>query len=175
MTGALMAMSFVQAAELTRGLSTQMLHAEQALVRASLRNVFDPVRKALSVNLHRFQVGNVSVEDTDDLRRLLLPAMREVESVGSMMVGDEAGYQWLLMRYDDAVVRSPLLAEQVDLPPVLPATPRYFTREFHRVPDLVDEVRGTHQPMVATELDSPFEFQRKRNLGPNPFQAYVSV
>lgn len=49
------------------------------------------------------------------------------------------------------------------------------TREFHRVPDLVDEVRGTHQPMVATELDSPFEFQRKRNLGPNPFQAYVSV
>ncbi|MGE3163516.1 MAG: tRNA (N6-isopentenyl adenosine(37)-C2)-methylthiotransferase MiaB [Planctomycetota bacterium] len=49
------------------------------------------------------------------------------------------------------------------------------TREFHRVPDLVDEVRGTHRPLVATELDSPFEFQRRRNLGPNPYQAYVSV
>ncbi|MEM7167579.1 MAG: tRNA (N6-isopentenyl adenosine(37)-C2)-methylthiotransferase MiaB [Planctomycetota bacterium] len=49
------------------------------------------------------------------------------------------------------------------------------TREFHRVPDLIDEIRGTGESIVATELDSPLEFQRQRNLGPNPFHAYVSV
>lgn len=49
------------------------------------------------------------------------------------------------------------------------------TREFHRIPDLIDEVRGNAGAVVATELDSPLEFVRKRNLGPTPHQAYVSV
>lgn len=49
------------------------------------------------------------------------------------------------------------------------------TREFHRVPDLIDEIRAGTESIVATELDSPLEFQRQRNLGPNPFHAYVSV
>ena len=49
------------------------------------------------------------------------------------------------------------------------------TREFHRLPALIDEVRTTGEPSVATAMDSPLEFQRTRNLGPNPYHAYVSV
>ena len=49
------------------------------------------------------------------------------------------------------------------------------TREFHRLPELIAEVRGSTRTLVATELDSPFQFHRRRNLNPNPFMAYVSV
>ncbi len=49
------------------------------------------------------------------------------------------------------------------------------TREFHRLPQLIEEARGGQDPLLATELDSPLVFARKRNLGPNPHQAYLSV
>lgn len=49
------------------------------------------------------------------------------------------------------------------------------TREFHRLPDMIDEIRSGHEPIVATELDSVLEFTRRHNFGPTPSQAYVSV
>lgn len=49
------------------------------------------------------------------------------------------------------------------------------TREFHRMPDLIAEVRASGEPIVATAMDSPLEFLRTQNLGPNPAQAYISV
>ena len=50
------------------------------------------------------------------------------------------------------------------------------TREFHLLPELIDETRGGERaPRLATAMDSPLEFQRTRNLGPNPHHAYVSV
>ena len=49
------------------------------------------------------------------------------------------------------------------------------TREFQRIPDLIEEVRGSKERLLATEMDSPLEFVRRRNLGPNPWHAYVSV
>ena len=49
------------------------------------------------------------------------------------------------------------------------------TREFDRLPDLIDEARGESQSILATEMDSPLEFVRQRNLGPQPWHAFVSV
>lgn len=49
------------------------------------------------------------------------------------------------------------------------------TREFQRIPDLIEEVRGSKERLLATEMDSPLEFVRSRNLGPNRWHAYVSV
>ncbi|MEM7260465.1 MAG: tRNA (N6-isopentenyl adenosine(37)-C2)-methylthiotransferase MiaB [Planctomycetota bacterium] len=49
------------------------------------------------------------------------------------------------------------------------------TREFHRLPQMIDQVRGGSEPLLATELDSPLEFHRSQNLGPSGSQAYVSV
>ncbi len=49
------------------------------------------------------------------------------------------------------------------------------TREFDRLPDLIEEARGEKETLLATEMDSPLEFVRQRNLGPNPWHAYVSV
>lgn len=49
------------------------------------------------------------------------------------------------------------------------------TNEFGRLPDLIDEVRAGGEPRLATEMDSPVVFERRRNLGPAPWHAYVSV
>ncbi len=49
------------------------------------------------------------------------------------------------------------------------------TREFHRLSDMIAEVRSGAEPLVATELDSPLEFHRSQNMGPSSCQAYVSV
>lgn len=49
------------------------------------------------------------------------------------------------------------------------------TREFHRLPDLIADVRAGSEPIVATELDSVLEFTRKNNYGPTGHHAYVSI
>ena len=49
------------------------------------------------------------------------------------------------------------------------------TREFDQLPDLIDAARAGEEPSLATEMDSPLVFQRRRNLGPQPWHAYVSV
>ena len=46
--------------------------------------------------------------------------------------------------------------------------------EFLRVPELILEARRRGQ-VAALDLEKPVHFVRKRNLGPNPYQAYVSV
>ncbi len=130
-TGLLGAWSLAQEASLVRGLSNQMMVSERALVMASLRDIFDPVRTALSVNLDRFRSGAARQSDTDGLRGLLLPSLARFDFVGSMMVGDLHGYQWLLLKYGDTVVASPLLAGQPNLPALTPGQPQYVTREFH--------------------------------------------
>jgi tRNA-2-methylthio-N6-dimethylallyladenosine synthase len=49
------------------------------------------------------------------------------------------------------------------------------TREFDQLPSLIDEAREASEPRLATEMDSPLVFQRRRNRGPQPWHAYVSV
>ena len=49
------------------------------------------------------------------------------------------------------------------------------TREFDRLPELIEEARGESSTLLATDMDSPLEFVRQRNLGPNRWHAFVSV
>ncbi len=46
--------------------------------------------------------------------------------------------------------------------------------EFLRLPELIDSARRGER-VAALDLDTEVSFQRTRNHGPNPFQAYVSV
>jgi tRNA-2-methylthio-N6-dimethylallyladenosine synthase len=46
--------------------------------------------------------------------------------------------------------------------------------EFLRLPELVDAARGGGQ-VAALDLEREVKFTRTRNLGPNPFSAFVSV
>ena len=49
------------------------------------------------------------------------------------------------------------------------------TREFDQLPELIESARSGAEPRLVTEMDSPLVFQRRRNLGPQPWHAYVSV
>ncbi len=49
------------------------------------------------------------------------------------------------------------------------------TAEFLRLPRLLDEARGATSPIMAVDLTADLKFERRRNLGLNRFQAYVSV
>ncbi|MCZ6793480.1 MAG: tRNA (N6-isopentenyl adenosine(37)-C2)-methylthiotransferase MiaB [Planctomycetota bacterium] len=46
--------------------------------------------------------------------------------------------------------------------------------EFLRLPELIDEARRNGR-VAALDLERPVRFERRRNLGPNPYQAFVSV
>ncbi|MEM7262511.1 MAG: tRNA (N6-isopentenyl adenosine(37)-C2)-methylthiotransferase MiaB [Planctomycetota bacterium] len=46
--------------------------------------------------------------------------------------------------------------------------------EFLRIPELITESRKQGQ-VAALDLDAPVKFTRRRNFGPLPFQAFVSV
>ena len=46
--------------------------------------------------------------------------------------------------------------------------------EFLRLPDLIDEARRVGQ-VAALRLDTPVRTRRTANLGPNPYQAFISV
>jgi tRNA-2-methylthio-N6-dimethylallyladenosine synthase len=48
------------------------------------------------------------------------------------------------------------------------------TGEFLRLPELIETARRTGR-VAALDLSKPVSFARTRNLGPSPFQAYVSV
>ncbi|MBN1418474.1 MAG: tRNA (N6-isopentenyl adenosine(37)-C2)-methylthiotransferase MiaB [Planctomycetes bacterium] len=49
------------------------------------------------------------------------------------------------------------------------------TREFGRLPELIEQVRRRRAPVVALAMDACDEPRRERNLGPSPFQAYVAI
>ena len=48
------------------------------------------------------------------------------------------------------------------------------TGEFLRLPDLIETARNSGQ-VRAVDLDADIRIERRRNLGPNPAQAFVSV
>jgi tRNA-2-methylthio-N6-dimethylallyladenosine synthase len=49
------------------------------------------------------------------------------------------------------------------------------TGEFLKLPQLLEEARRSRTPVVATDLEADVKFERRRNLGPNRAQAFVSV
>lgn len=69
--------------------------------------------------------------------------------MGSLLVADDSGYQLLIMRYDEKVVRSSLLAGVPDRPSVPEGPPAYFTREFR--PD----EWGTRSLWILWDGDTP--------------------
>lgn len=49
------------------------------------------------------------------------------------------------------------------------------TREFTRLPGMIDEVRRERHPVLAADPRAEVAYKRRRNLGRTPFQAYLSV
>lgn len=130
LTCALVTLSLLEEDRLVAGLAAPVIERMQTHAGTELQRRFDPVRSRLAVHVRRIRAGQIRVGQPDALKDLLLPSIRELQGAHSMMVGDESGYQFLLMRYDQSVIDSPLLAEHADLPAPDPDQIQFFTREF---------------------------------------------
>ena len=117
-----------------RGARTDLarIALERALARTNgdLDEIFEPMKRQLAIDLRDVRMGNVPRYDAGEHVRHFLPALRELPMVRSMMAGDTAGHQLLLMRYDSMVVRSPLLEGRLELTAVVPNEERFVTRDF---------------------------------------------
>ncbi len=112
--------------ELATAIAADVRHAAEARIHGLL----DPIEARLATDLRRAHAGRIPLYDATAVKDLLLPVAQSMKSVGSLMVGDEAGHQILLMRWDALVQQSPLLQGRNDLPPVVAGRTQYFTRDF---------------------------------------------
>ena len=111
-------------------LARALLERTLARTNGDLTELLAPVKRQMAIDWHEVRMGSVPRYDAAAHLKHFLPALRELPIVGSMMVGDTAGHQLLLMRYDSTVTASPLLEGRTDLPTPAPGDPQYFTRDF---------------------------------------------
>ncbi len=130
LTVVLLALSFVQRDRLVRDLAPKLLGSAQSHVHSELDRLFGTIRSRLAVQFRQAEAGRLEPFESGPLTKAMLPEVQHLPSVGSVMLGDTTGYQFLVMRYDSLVTRSPLLAGRTDLPPPSTIAPQYFTREF---------------------------------------------
>ena len=125
----LMVLALLERRQARTDLSRAVLERALARTNGDLSELFAPVRRQLAIDWHEVRMGEVPRYDAAAHARYFLPAMRELPMVGSMMVGDTAGHQLLLMRYDSTVLHSPLLEGRTDLPVPARGTTQFFTRD----------------------------------------------
>ncbi|MEZ6036985.1 MAG: ATP-binding protein [Planctomycetota bacterium] len=102
----------------------------QTRVEAQLQQLLQPLERRLATDLDRVRAGGLRRYQPAELTQQLLPSMRHLRGVESMMIGDERGHQLLLMRWSTEARGSPLLEGVPELPPVLPGSNQYFTRDY---------------------------------------------
>ncbi len=102
-------------ARLVRNIATPIVELAQENGLAHIDSLVTPIRSELAETLRLARSGRLPRGDAVAIKDALLPSMYELRGVGSMMVGDESGYQLLIMRYDERVTQSPLL-QGIELP-----------------------------------------------------------
>lgn len=128
--GGILIASYLGTHRLVQSVSRSLLRSTTQEVEQRLRGLFSPIEWAVLEKRTAIELGAFSA-GVDADRAELIPALFSLPHVGSVMVGDENGYQLLVMRYDEAAYRAPLLnARQIGLPAPAADAHRLFTREF---------------------------------------------
>jgi|CXWL01.1.fsa_nt_gi signal transduction histidine kinase/ActR/RegA family two-component response regulator len=112
-------------------LSRQITAETHAAAERRLADLFSPVERALLLDHGLVTRGLVERYQPESLVRLLLPGLEQLPQSGSMMVSDASGYQFLIMRYGQLALSSPLIADhRAALPAPVPGVLQFFTRDF---------------------------------------------
>jgi two-component system, cell cycle sensor histidine kinase and response regulator CckA len=128
-----LAMAALQEARHERQLLSAIIERIQVQVDGALRQLLVPVERQLLRDLERVRRERMPRGDASEMLDTLLPPMRLLDGVQSMMLGDATGYQLLVMQWSEAVLASPLLQGVADLPPAPPAgVEQFFVREVRR-------------------------------------------
>ncbi len=128
--GSMLIPALLQERRNERHLAAEIVHGIQQQVVAEARQSMAPLDHQVRIDLDRIRAGQLPRGHTKELKDVLLPTLRNLRGVESMMVGDDTGYQLLLMHWTPAAAASPLLAGRQGLPQPVPGRRQYFTREY---------------------------------------------
>ncbi len=129
-SGAMLTVSLISTRNIAEAVAGPLMDAAVQETRMRLSALFDPIRRQIIADYAAVRVGLVPPGDAQALKDVLLPRFHALPQVGSAMLGDADGWQFLVMRYDEAAHRSPLLVDRApELPPPHAEYAQFFTRE----------------------------------------------
>lgn len=129
-SGALLTVSLVSTRKIAEAVALPLMDDAVQRTQMRLNAMFDPIRRRIVSDYAAIRHGTLSANDARALKDAFVPELYALPQVGSMMLGDAAGRQFLVMRYDEAAHASPLLAAQVGkIPPPRHGAQQFFTRE----------------------------------------------
>ena len=129
-SGALLSVSLLSTRTIAQAVALPLMDDAVQETQMRLNALFDPIRRRIVADYAAVRHGTLSADDPRALKDAFVPELHALPQVGSMMLGDAAGRQFLVMRYDEAARASPLLAGQVaKLPAPRPGARQFFTRE----------------------------------------------
>ena len=96
-----------------------------------LQDLFDPIRQKMIEDYAAIRQGRFSAKDAETRRGLLMPGLFSLPQVDSMMLADQKGGHFLILRYSESVRQSSLLSPVSDrLPAPNPGRLQFLTRDF---------------------------------------------
>jgi PAS domain S-box-containing protein len=129
--GSLLTASLLGTARLARDVAGSLMSALGRDTDARLHALFDPLGQKMVEDYAAIRRGRYSAKDAETRRELLMPGLFSLPDVDSMMLADEKGAHFLIMRYSEPVRRSALLKPVAErLPSPDPGRLQFLTRDF---------------------------------------------
>ena len=129
--GSLLTASLLGTAHLARDVAGSLIFALGRDTQVRLEDLFDPIRQKMIEDYAAIRRGRYSARNPEALRELLMPGLFSLPKVDSMMLADQKGGHFLILRYSEPVRRSALLAAVPDgLPPPDSGRMQFLTRDF---------------------------------------------
>jgi signal transduction histidine kinase/ActR/RegA family two-component response regulator len=130
-SGSLLTASLLGTAHLARDVAGSLMFALGRDTEVRLEDLFDPIRQKLTEDYAAIRQGRYSASDARTRRELLMPGLFSLPKVDSMMLADQKGGHFLVLRYSESVRQSALLAAVSDrLPAFDSGRLQFLTRDF---------------------------------------------
>jgi two-component system cell cycle sensor histidine kinase/response regulator CckA len=129
--GSLLTASLLGTARLAHDVAGSLMFALGRDAEVRLSDLFDPIRQKMIEDYAAIRQGRYSAKDADTRRDLLMPGLFSLPDVDSMMLADQKGGHFLVLRYSEPVRRSALLktvSQQLPVPD--PGRLQFLTRDF---------------------------------------------
>ena len=130
-SGSLLTASLLGTARLARDVAGSLMFGLGRDAQARLHDLFDPIWQKTVEDYASIRQGRYSDRDPDRLRTMLMPGLFSLPQSDSIILADQTGAHFFILRYDDSVRRAELFAPAADRLPVPdPGRLQFVTRDF---------------------------------------------
>jgi signal transduction histidine kinase/ActR/RegA family two-component response regulator len=127
----LLTASLLGTAHMARDVAGSLIFALGRDTQVRLEDLFDPIRQKMIEDYAAIRRGRYSARDPETLRELLMPGLFSLPKVDSMMLADQKGGHFLILRYSEPVRQSALIAPVAsELPAPDSGRMQFLTRDF---------------------------------------------